>query len=125
MNIDNLFKKIVSPDFNHSVIINSVSYSSLDKTFVTILTTKEKIENIVSFLNAIGLSVLASNYIFRGMDIAIRNKLSYGISADKCDHYLLIIDYSKYDNSAKFENEFNCLSLANIKTHLQELFSNW
>ena len=125
MNIDNLFKKIVRPDFNHSVIINSVSYSSLDKTFVTILTTKEKIENIVSFLNAIGLNVLTSNYIFRGMDIAIRNKLSYGIFDDKCDHYLLIIDYSKYDNSARFENEFNCLSLTNIKTHLQELFSNW
>ena len=124
MNIDNLFKKIVRPDFNHSVIINSVSYSSLDKTFVTILTTKEKIENIVSFLNAIGLNVLTSNYIFRGMDIAIRNKLSYGIFDDKCDHYLLIIDYSKYDNSARFENEFNCLSLTNIKTHLQELFSN-
>ncbi len=124
MNIDNLFKKIVKPDFNHSVTVNSISYSSLDNTFIAILETKEKIENITTFLNAIGLNVLSVKYIFNGMDINIKNYLPHQSFIDSVAYYLLIIDYSKYDNSTNFENEFNCLNLLNIKNYLQDLLSN-
>lgn len=104
MNIDHIYKKIVKPEFTDTVTVCSISYSSLEKSFVTCLSTNTDINDIIEYFLKIGLIVLKTTRINSSL-------------------YLFLIDYSKYEESYKFENDYDCVDLQKTQIHLQELLS--
>ena len=111
MNIDHIYKKIVKPEFTDIVTVCSVSYSSEEKSFIACLATYidiNAIHSVSEYFSKIGLNVLYLKPLSH-------NQGGYT--------YLLLINYSNYDEQYKFENDYGCVDLRKTQIHLQELLS--
>lgn len=111
MNIDNIYKKIVKPDFTDDVNVNAISYSSEEKSFIAFICTYTNINDVIEYFSKIGLDVLTAKQMHAYND----NKKSF--------LYLFLINYSNYEESCKFENKYGCVDLQKTQIHLQELLS--
>lgn len=110
MNIDHIYKKIIKPEFTDTVTVCSVSYSSLEKSFVACLCTNTDINDIIEYFLKIGLTVL------KVMQTRFDAK-------DNSNFYIFLINYSNYEEPYKFENSYKCIDLDATRIHLQELLS--